>query len=440
MFSREQLARIAAFRRHPAATREEVLAFQRGCLVDVVRHAAETVPRYRETFKNHGVSIEDIRCVTDLPQLPTFDRQDVKGRPRSELLASGARAKDLVPHTTSGSSGEPFTLWHGHWELQMIRLLTMRAFRSFGWRRSDRMVRVWRTSARHRQDPLRKKLTDRLGFYRRDEVAWPQPGPAIVEALLGYQPSVLRGNASAIRVVLRTLEEQQEHRVRPKFVILDGEVVAPCLRQQARDILGARVFDVYVCTELALLGWECKGCGRILTCDDGLVLEVLREDGQPAQPGETGEAVVTGLHSYAMPIIRYRTGDLVVKGEDGCPCGLPFGTLARPVGRLGDAFLLPEGKRIHPRLVSDTFEDLPWIWAFRLSQEQEDLLTIRLVLRGNIPGETARKDVRERARGALPPEVRVEVLVVDDLPPEVNGKLKRYQPLKSLSMGAWGTV
>ncbi len=85
------------------------------------------------------------------------------------------------------------------------------------------------------------------------------------------------------------------------------------------------------------MAWECRHSGDLHTCDDGVLVEVLR-DGRPAEPGERGEVVVTNLHAYAMPFIRYRIGDLATRGAP-CGCGAPFSTIGEITGT--DDRLLP---------------------------------------------------------------------------------------------------
>jgi phenylacetate-coenzyme A ligase PaaK-like adenylate-forming protein len=69
------------------------------------------------------------------------------------------------------------------------------------------------------------------------------------------------------------------------------------------------------------------------TCDEAALVEVVH-DGRPAADGEQGDVVATALHSYAMPFIRYRLGDIVTRGEQSCACGLPFATIGTIQGRM----------------------------------------------------------------------------------------------------------
>ena len=67
----------------------------------------------------------------------------------------------------------------------------------------------------------------------------------------------------------------------------------------------------------------------------------------PAAEGERGEVVVTALHSFAVPFIRYRLEDSVVKGKDACACGKLFSTIRSILGRTSEYFPLPDGRELH---------------------------------------------------------------------------------------------
>ena len=115
--------------------------------------------------------------------------------------------------------------------------------------------------------------------------------------------------------------------VRPRVVIVGGEAATPAMRLRIRETFAAPLCETYASHECPLMAWECRHSGDLHTCDDGVLVEVLR-DGRPAEPGERGEVVVTNLHAYAMPFIRYRIGD---SGHPGAPCGcgVPFATIGR---------------------------------------------------------------------------------------------------------------
>jgi phenylacetate-coenzyme A ligase PaaK-like adenylate-forming protein len=80
-----------------------------------------------------------------------------------------------------------------------------------------------------------------------------------------------------------------------------------------------------------------------------VLVEIIKETGEPCRAGEIGELVVTPLYNYTTPLIRYRSGDFVEKGP-ACPCGRSLPTIARVVGRREHMFSFPDGRRSLPNI------------------------------------------------------------------------------------------
>ena len=92
----------------------------------------------------------------------------------------------------------------------------------------------------------------------------------------------------------------------PRLVVTTGELLTEPLRARI-SVIGSPIRDLYGSNEFNLLAWECPaGQGTYHVCDDAVVLEVVGPDGRPVEVGQTGEVVVTGLHSFAMPFIPSR--------------------------------------------------------------------------------------------------------------------------------------
>ena len=107
-------------------------------------------------------------------------------------------------------------------------------------------------------------------------------------------------------------------------VLTVGEPLTAEVRSKAQRAFGARVFDRYGVQELGHIAAECPDCGQYHVSAESMLVEVLRDDGTPASPGTTGKLVVTSLYNFAMPLIRYETGDSAEVGVAGaCLRSLP---------------------------------------------------------------------------------------------------------------------
>src|SRR5207247_9280167 len=113
------------------------------------------------------------------------------------------------------------------------------------------------------------------------------------------------------------------------------------------------------------------------TLNDALpiFLEIVQGK-RPVNESESGEVVGTDLHSFAMPIIRYRLGDMVTKGSESCRCGQPFSTIRALRRRMRDYFVLPGARMLHPYEVAIAVGVervmTPWVREFQITQERED--------------------------------------------------------------------
>jgi phenylacetate-CoA ligase len=162
------------------------------------------------------------------------------------------------------------------------------------------------------------------------------------------------------------------------------------------------------------------------TCDDSVIVEILRE-GKPVEVGEQGEVVVTSLFSYAQPFIRYRNGDLAVRGPETCRCGQPFSSIQTVVGRGTDYFQMPDGSSMHPFAISGPLlkeADL-WVNRYQLIRESAHDLVLRLAPL-QVPSADDLEAIRTIGRKALPEEVTLTIELVEDIPVAPMTKFPMY--------------
>jgi phenylacetate-CoA ligase len=216
--------------------------------------------------------------------------------------------------------------------------------------------------------------------------------------------------------------------VRPRLIIIGGEVATPAMRLRIREAFAAPLYETYGSHECPLIAWECRHSGDLHTCDDGVLVEVVQGE-RPAEPGERGEVILTNLHAYVMPFLRYRIGDLATRA-DACRCGLPFGSIGDIQGRMIDYFPLPDGRLLHPyeivsRLVWGSGE---WLKQYQLVQERRDRVVLYAVTDGPPSAERV-EGIGRAVRPLLGPAVEFEVQLVERIPVDATGKLR---PSRSL--------
>ncbi len=200
------------------------------------------------------------------------------------------------------------------------------------------------------------------------------------------------------------------------------------MRKQIEQGFGAPLRDTYGCVEFNLIASQCCGNGVMHTCDHGVISEVLSGE-KPTPFGERGEMVLTGLHSFAMPLIRYRIGDVVTRGTAGCACGSPFATISAIQGRMVDHFQLPDGRLLHPwKIIISVFDDPKIVSEVQLLQETRSRVVMRIVPQRPI-SESEMSHIRGGASRLLGPDVTLDIQLVARIQQEATGKFRTSRSL-----------
>jgi phenylacetate-CoA ligase len=417
-------ATVLALTRHGSADRESLRRHQDRLVRRIVRHAASRVPYYQHLFAQHGVRADEIRGAEDLARIPVTRKPELRAAPIHDLLARGLDPDRLIAQKTGGSTGQRLVVYRTWLEQNLLHLYRLRALRSLGVRASDRTAAV---GIRHDVHPRDNKWIGHTlrtaGLFRREHVNLFDPPEAQARRLRALAPDVVSGYPGALGRVAAYLLDAGVADIRPRLVLSGAEVLTPELRRTIEAGFRAPVFDVYGCHELNLLGWQCTASGAMHVSDDAVVVELL-VDGRPAREGETGEVVVTSLHHYAMPLIRYHLGDLATRGG-ACSCGAPWSTIHALQGRTVDWFTLADGRVVHPYqvLLAAFTGRMPPVRQYQIVQEAADRIVMRVVLPPDFPA----RDLEQQTgavRELLGPGATFEFEPVAEIRPGPNGKYR----------------
>ncbi len=418
-----------ALRPQHRRTRESIDAFRDARLRKVVLNAYEKVPFYRTLFDRHGIRPTDIRGASDLHIIPVTERSDIQGASMHDLMARGVNEKKLIERSTTGSTGACLVVKRTWMEEQVLNLFRWRAIRAYGLRRADVIgVPRVRVPTHPNDNQIPRRIANALNFYRKVIVDL-RSTTDDVGALHARRPEVVMGWPTVLAEVAPRWKEfaaADPHPFDVRFVITGGEVCSPAARRDIRAGFNAPVRDMYGAHEFSLVACECPVTGAYHLSDETLYAEVLR-DGKPVQPGESGEMIVTALHSFAMPFIRYRLGDDVVQGESTCGCGLPFSTIRSVRGRSADYLKLPKGKLVHPQdIAREAHMAAPWIRQLQVVQDQIGRFEL-LVVPHREPSAEEIVAIRTAVVFLLEPEVEFTVRIVSEISGRPDSKFRVYK-------------
>ncbi len=392
----------------------------------LIRHAYETVPYYQRVMDGLGLTPDDIRGTQDLVLLPVLTKGDVR-RAGAAMISNAYDRSRLRTRRTSGTTGSALTVW---------KTREADAFQWAVW---------WRHRQRFGIDPgvmhvnfsIRPVVpaTQRKPPYWRYNRAFRQhlvgmhhirPGRVadIVRFLGRLRARVFVGYPSVISELARLAMDAGAHLddgARPSHVFLGAEKPYSWQTDLIEQWTGAVVNDQYGAAE---------GCGNASRCPSGLYHEDFEfghfeflDERQEPQGERSARLVCTGFSNLAMPLIRYEIGDTVILPavDRGCECGRHSRIVREIGGRLEDYVVTPDGGRV--MRVDPVFKDTAFIREAQVVQKEVERITILAVTDTPLTeGQIAM--IRSKVATWISPRLGVDVVRVDRLVRESNGKLR----------------
>jgi phenylacetate-CoA ligase len=243
------------------------------------------------------------------------------------------------------------------------------------------------------------------------------------EWLQRVQPTYLMSFPSNLEALARYCREKRISYPTRRQLRTLSEPVKPEVRELCREVFGCEIKDTYSTEEIGYIGFESPVSHELLTVAETVLVEIIDEAGRPCAPGEVGRVVVTPLHAFAMPLIRYAVGDLAeVDGPAACGRGLPV--IARVLGRERQIVRLPNGQLLYPSYHYLT-RGLDKIIQFQIARKGVELLEVRLVTRPPLSGEEE-ADLRTRVRERFQYPFEVSFAYVEEISRSRSGKYFDY--------------
>jgi phenylacetate-CoA ligase len=241
-----------------------------------------------------------------------------------------------------------------------------------------------------------------------EQVAW----------LVRENPTYLLVYPSVLHAIVRRLDETGQKLPALREVRTISEVLSPGTRGLVRDVLGVPIVDTYSAQEVGYIALQCPDHEHYHVQMERLIVEILRDDGTACEPGEIGRVVVTDLHNFATPILRYELGDYAEVGPP-CPCGRGLPVLTRIVGRLRNMLVYPDGSTRWP-VFTGACRAAARYRELQVVQLARDTLRLRVVP----DGELDRPALVAALQSALGFPFQVEVEIVEAISRSPAGKLE----------------
>jgi phenylacetate-CoA ligase len=361
---------------------EEELADLRGLkLKQLLAHAYESVPYYRQKFDSLDINIKKLYQPEFFRWIPLLTKKDINDN-REALISVNLNGSRLIPNRTSGSTGEALYFYTDTHSLSYRRASVVRNQRWLGIKLGDRSASLWGSPMDLKKTfALRGRLhawVNNFMFLSSYDL-YEERMLEYAKKLNTFKPALLTSYPGPLSVFAEYLIGKEIKIPSIAAIICSAETLYPWQKEVIERAFSVPVYNRYGCREVGDIAQECTEQKGLHISSDRFLLEILDSDFNPVSPGETGEVVITDLDNYGMPFIRYRIGDMGSLSDIPCSCGRNLRLLKNVEGRTMDIIRAPNGNCLGGTFWTFLFKSKPGIKAFQVIQEKIDEINVKYI-------------------------------------------------------------
>lgn len=396
--------------------------------LNLLSHARKTVPYYRDKLSFlEGVSELDELLWSQIPILTRTDLQQFEDQLLSTSIPTSHGSISEI--RTSGSTGRPVRVKRTETFLIFHKVLNLREHH---WLNQNPAATLMVIRSVQGLEPGKIKVQKSWGppynlLYNTNRSILMDIATDVetqLANLLKYKPDYLITYPSNLSALLQhgkpsMLSQLNLHQVRTL-----SETITDDLRKEVREKLGAKLVDVYSAHEVSTIALQCPKHDHYHVQSENVLVEVLNSDGSTCTPGEIGEVVVTSLHNFAMPLIRYDLGDYAEVGNI-CDCGRGLPVLKRILGRARNMVIMPDGTPRWPTVRALQVADVAPISQIQVVQHTVKEMEARLVTERELTDNEERL-ITESLQKSLGHPFRIRFSYLDEIPRNAGGKFDTF--------------
>ncbi len=412
-------------------SRDEMNARQQKRLTALLRHAADFCPYYKEVLGKAGVVEKGSIRPDRFHQIPFLTKEELRTRSEKLLAVGGFQGKPMR-NTTGGSTGEPVVFWQDKRYIATNIANKLFCLERLGKRLGEREMKIWGSERDLFEGTIGWKAKAQFFLYnRRFENCFHLTQKRILDifsSIQSWRPDIIWGYVDALYVLANEALRKQVQLPPPKAVICAAGTLHPSMKEVITNAFGAPAINDYGSREMGSVCQECLHTAGLHLMPLTHLVEIIGADGTPADPGQEGEIVITSLTNYAMPFIRYRTGDRGCLSLTPCACGEATPMLTSISGRIMETFVSKCGDLVPPEyfihLVGVVFNK-GFIRRFQIVQEADYSITLNLVIHPEHQSDALNKalaNIDEKIRLVMGQDCAVAHRFVDDIPCAASGK------------------
>jgi phenylacetate-CoA ligase len=405
-------------------TRSELEELQLQKLRALLTVAKVHCPWHARRIEEAGVDPKTL-TFTEFKKIPLMTRADAQQHGQ-EMTWQGVPG-GAFRYTTGGSSGQPLIFNFGRTRQASDAAGRIRARRWWGANLGEPEVYLWGAPVELNKTDRIKRIRDGLlnQLLLNAFAMSPEKMAEYLDAIQKFNPKCIYGYASSVALLASYAKQTGKSLALPdlKVVCTTGEPVYPEQRALISDVFQVPVANEYGSRDAGFIGHE-NSHQQMLLLSESNILEVLDADGNAVKPGETGEAVMTGLCSEAQPFIRYRTGDMVKLSADADKDGRGLHVIESVVGRSTDFLIHQNGSVVHALAAIYILRETSGVEQFKIIQHAINEFEI-LIVTNSFWNSASLGSIEEKLKSRFGEGCKVHTQLVAQIPPEASGKMRQ---------------
>jgi len=412
------------------ATSAEIETFQVEKLKELMAYVGQNSPYYRRVFKNFKIRSSDINSLEDLAKLPVTTKEDLQQYNDDFFCVPKSKIIDFV--TTSGTLGEPVTVGLTDQDLDRLAYNEAISFACAGVKEKD-ILQLTTTIDRRFMAGLAYFLGVRklgAGIIRVGagipELQW--------DSILKFKPTYLIVVPSFL---LKLIQYAEAHHININTSGIKGAIcIGESLRNQdfSLNVLAEKIkskwdielYSTYASTEMSTAFTECSEQKGGHQHPELIIVEILDENNQAVAKGEAGELVITTLGVEAMPLLRFKTGDIVVAHTSNCSCERNTLRLGPVLGRKKQ-MIKYKGTTLYPPAMNNLLADFQEVKSHIIEIYHNEIGTDEILIKIFAPktSESLLPKIRDHFRSKLRVSPTIEICSRDEIQKLQTSKLGR---------------
>ncbi|MBR1369941.1 capsular biosynthesis protein [Methanocalculus chunghsingensis] len=351
-------------------------------LRQMITFAYNNIPYYRTLFKELKITPGNIRTIEDLQKLPILTKDVIKQN-WQDFKPVNLDSLKYYTRATGGSTGTPFQYRISKQDRFLSGAILYRGWGYAGFELGDKMVILGGSSIvggavsniETRVHEIVRNIK-KLSSFDMGESEMQH----YTKVLNTFRPKYIQGYASSIYFYAQWLEKNDLSVPKLIGVFTTAEKLFPHMRETIGRVFSCDVFDTYGLNDGGITAFECPEHSGLHIDTERSIMEVVDSQGCQMDVGK-GQVIATSLHNYAMPFIRYATGDEVSITDETCNCGRGLKLLDEVIGRSVDVLVTPEGKSVHGWFFLYIFwEHCEGIKEYQVIQKSAEEILIKLII------------------------------------------------------------